>query len=120
MYTTASSSSTGTTNAVVKTASAIATPTVSGEATPTKNITEESEEGDDDSQIMLAFYFFSVLLAICVVVMIVVIIVCVGLVCHYKGTAYNTALSSATILESALKEKGYRTNSRTNSSISPV
>lgn len=113
--TTTTTSSTSRTSAV-RTASAKATPTSSKEATPTKGVTEESEEGDDDSQMMLIFYFFTVLLTICIVIMIVVIAVCVGLVCHYKGMAYNTVLSSATILESALKEKNYRTNN----SISPI
>ena len=82
----------------------------SNKATPTKGITEEFEEEDDDSHVVVFFYFFTILLTIFIVAVIIIIIVCLGLVCHYRGMAYKTALSSSTILESALKEKGYRIN----------
>lgn len=107
--TTATTTTTTTTN----TMSTKATPTSSSKATPTNDITENSEaQNDDDSNIVIIFYVFTVLLLICIMMMIIVIVACVALMCHYRSIAYNTILSSTTILESTLKEKGHPVNNR--------
>lgn len=98
------------------TVSSEATPTSTNKATPTESITKDTdtETQYDNSEMMMVFYFFTILLSVCIITMIIVVVACVVMVCHYRGMAYKTVLSSSTILESAMKEKGFPiTNSST-------
>ena len=97
-----------TTTTSTSTVSSEATPTSTTKATPTESITEDkdTETQYDNSEMMMIFYFFTIILSLIVITMIIVVVVCVVMLCHYRGMAYKTVLSSSTILESAMKEKG--------------
>ena len=106
------SSSTTTTATSMTTSSAVAvsfgvTPTSSNQATPTKEIVQDDGAQSNDSELKMMFYLFISLLIVCLIAVLVVILVCLATVCHYRSMAYKTVLSSTTILESAMKEKGY-------------
>ena len=104
---TSSSTTTATTTATTTTSTS-STAAVSSRTMPTQEIVQNDAAQDNDSDLMMMFYLFTTLLIVCLVAIFVVILVCIATVCHYRSMAYKTVLSSTTILESAMKEKGYQ------------